>query len=404
MKLSNYQKKILELLLDKYERNGGDLESVHSNRAIMIKPVDVYKEYDSDYADIDVERDFERDVLELKDQGLIDLRSKDRSIYKIVLIVDSAKLVYEILGREQHKDIIKKQLDLYNKWLGYNTLIDKYCHHQIDLLQAGKKAKYELGVADNLLKLLAFINSNTKMVLERELSIAVFGDTKIFENEYKSKLIYVLKTYGEFDEIIADAADDKEAIQIIFEELNIFANPKYVYFKGNAEIVFEDNVIYKITKDIPMALPMDIFTRIKSFNINDSQIMTVENLASYNRIKPEDCFCIFLAGYHNSAKQAMIKLIYEQNCEKIWMHFGDIDPDGFMIFENLKNKTGIEFRTMHMSVEELQIYEKYTKTLNAQDIKKAQTLISRGVFIEEMQYMIKNNVKLEQEVVSWMES
>ena len=153
-----------------------------------------------------------------------------------------------------------------------------------------------------------------------------------------------------------------------------------------------------------MALPMDTFTRIKSFNINDSQIMTVENLASYNRIKPEDCFCIYLAGYHNSAKQAMIKLIYEQNCKKNWMHFGDIDPDGFMIFENLKTKTGIEFRTMHMSIEELQIYEKYTKTLNAQDIKKAQTLISRGVFIEEMQYMIKNNVKLEQEVVSWMES
>ena len=404
MKLSNYQENILNILLDKYERSRQYSEESKNIRGIMIKPTDVYKDYDSDYADVDVEHDFERDVFELKSLGLIDIRIKDKRINRIVLKLDSMLSVYKILDREQQKDIIQNQLKLYKNWLGHGTIVDKYCNHQIELLEAGKKAKYEPRTANNLLRLLEFVLANKEVILERELSIAVFGDTKAFENEYKSKLIYVLKTYGDYEKIFSEMEDDKEAIQCIFEELNINANPKYVYFKGNGEIVFENDICYQITKDIPLAFLMDKFAGIKSFSIHDSKIITVENLASYNRIQPKDFFCIYLAGYHNLAKQALIKLINEQNPDVQWFHFGDIDPDGFMILENLKAKTGISFTSMHMCVDELKLYEKYAKPLNANDVKKAQTLIERGLYIEEMQYMIHNNVKLEQEVVSWMQS
>lgn len=404
MGLSNSQKNILGRLLDKYERSKQCSEGVDSNRAIMIKPVDIYKDYDSDFADVDAEHDFERDVFELKNEEIIDVRIKEKRIYRIVLMGDSVQIAYNLLGREPQKDLVQKQLDFYKDWLGHGSLSDRYCNHQIDLLKAGKKAKYETEIADNLLKLLDFIFCNDTAILERELSIAVFSDTKVFENEYRSKLIYILKTYGEFDELIAEAEDEKEAVQIIFEELNIYANPRYVYFKGEAEIEFENGIIYKISRDIPLALPMDRFKQINSFVIENSQIMTVENLASYNRINPEDCFCIYLAGYHNSAKQALIKMIDAQNCGKKWLHFGDIDPDGFMILENLKRKTGIDFSPINMGIIELQEYKKYVKPLQTNDIKKAQTLITKGLYVEVMQYMLTNNLKLEQEVISWNKS
>ena len=79
--------------------------------------------------------------------------------------------------------------------------------------------------------------------------------------------------------------EEREEIEhSILEELNIYSNPKYVYFKGCAEITFEDGNSYKLSSDIPIALPMDKLNTIKSFMIGDSAIMTVENLASYNRI------------------------------------------------------------------------------------------------------------------------
>ena len=410
MTLSDYQNKILEKLLDKYERSKQNYDSTEKLRAIMIKPTDIYKDYDSDYSDIDELSEFETDISELVNEEYITIRRKEKIILRIVLNVDSLDKIYTLMKREPRKLAIQNEINLYKEWIGKNELISRYCTHQIELLESGKTAKYKIKVAENLLRLLEFVLSNRQMILERELSIAVFGDTKIFEKEYRNKLLYVLKTYGNYNDLILEIEEEKdnekeereEIEHSILEELNIYSNPKYVYFKGCAEITFEDGNSYKLSSDIPIALPMDKLNTIKSFMISDSAIMTVENLASYNRIYEKDYFVIYLAGYHNIAKQSLIKLIASQNDVKEWYHFGDIDPDGFLILENLKKKTGINFKPVYMSINELKKYEKYTKKLEDNDTTKAQGLINKGLYVDIMEYMLKNNVKLEQEIVSWM--
>lgn len=411
MTLSDYQNKILEKLLDKYERSKQNYDSTEKLRAIMIKPTDIYKDYDSDYSDIDEQSEFETDISELVNEEYITIRRKEKIILRIVLNVDSLDKIYTLMKREPRKLAIQNEINLYKEWIGKNELISRYCTHQIELLESGKTAKYKIKVAENLLRLLEFVLSNRQMILERELSIAVFGDTKIFEKEYRNKLLYVLKTYGNYNDLILEIEEEKdnekeereEIEHSILEELNIYSNPKYVYFKGCAEITFEDGNSYKLSSDIPIALPMDKLNTIKSFMISDSAIMTVENLASYNRIYEKDYFVIYLAGYHNIAKQSLIKLIASQNDVKEWYHFGDIDPDGFLILENLKKKTGINFKPVYMSINELKKYEKYTKKLEDNDTTKAQGLINKGLYTDIMEYMLKYNVKLEQEIVSWME-
>ncbi|MCI5604030.1 MAG: DUF2220 domain-containing protein, partial [Clostridiales bacterium] len=410
MTLSDYQNKILEKLLDKYERSKQTYDSTEKSRAIMIKPADIYKDYDSDYSDIDEQSEFETDISELVNEEYITIRRKEKIISRIVLNVDSLDKIYALMKREPRKLAIQNEINLYKEWIGKNELISSYCTHQIELLESGKTAKYKIKVAENLLRLIEFVLSNRQMILERELSIAVFGDTKIFEKEYRNKLLYVLKTYGNYNDLILEIEEEKdnekeereEIEHSILEELNIYSNPKYVYFKGCAEITFEDGNSYKLSSDIPIALPMDKLNTIKSFMISDSAIMTVENLASYNRIHEKDYFVIYLAGYHNIAKQSLIKLIASQNDVKEWYHFGDIDPDGFLILENLKKKTGINFKPVYMSINELKKYEKYTKKLEDNDTTKAQGLINKGLYVDIMEYMLKNNVKLEQEIVSWM--
>lgn len=411
MTLSDYQNKILEKLLDKYERSKQQYDSTEKLRAIMIKPADIYKDYDSDYSDIDEQSEFETDISELVNEEYITIRRKEKIISRIVLNVDSIDKIYTLMKREPRKLAIQNEINLYKEWIGKNELINRYCTHQIELLESGKKAKYEIKVAENLLRLLEFVLSNRQMILERELSIAVFGDTKIYEKEYRNKLLYILKTYGNYNDLISEIEEEKdnekeereEIEHSILEELNIYSNPKYVYFKGCAEITFEDGNSYKLSSDIPIALPMDKLNTIKSFVISDSAIMTVENLASYNRIYEKDCFVIYLSGYHNIAKQSLIKLIASQNDVKEWYHFGDIDPDGFLILENLKKKTGINFKPVYMSINELKKYEKYTKKLEVNDTTKAYGLINKGLYVDIMEYMLKYNVKLEQEIVSWME-
>lgn len=403
MKLSKWQKNVLELLLDKYERSKRYKEDVDTNRAIMIKPTEIYKDYDSDFADVDEQRDFETEMLELKAEQIIGIRSKGNIISRIELLTNKVSVGYVLLKREPLKDAVQKQIALYSEWLGKHHIIDGFCSAQIEFLVNGKKAKYETDIAEKLLKLMEFVLSNNEVILERELSVAVFGDTKVFENGYKARLVSVLKNYGDVEEVIAGLDEEKEITYAILEEFNIYSNLKYVYFKGNGEIDLQGGVSYILTPDLPMAMPMEKLKRVKKIIVNDSTVMTVENLASYNRIFPQDCFCIYLAGYHNTARQMLIKMIYSQNPDKSWKHFGDIDPDGFMILENLKRKTGIDIMPAYMDIQYLDKYAEYGKPLQINDITKAKNLIEKGLYAETVRFMLENNLKLEQEVISWME-
>lgn len=131
--------------------------------------------------------------------------------------------------------------------------------------------------------------------------------------------------------------------------------------------------------------------------------MTVENLTSFNRIEEPDTFYIFLSGYHNSAKQNFLKKIFCQNSCKEYFHFGDIDPDGFFILENLRAKTNIDFKAYKMGIPELKKYSAFAKSLEENDIVKANTLITKEKYAEILSYMLHNNLKLEQEIISWKE-
>ena len=80
-----------------------------------------------------------------------------------------------------------------------------------------------------------------------------------------------------------------------------------------------------------------------------------------------------------------------------------MDPDGFYILENLRSKTSIPFKPYKMGISELEKYSDYTKTLEENDILKAKALIDKGLHKEIMEYMLKHNQKLEQEIISWKE-
>ncbi len=48
-------------------------------------------------------------------------------------------------------------------------------------------------------------------------------------------------------------------------------------------------------------------------------------------------------------------------------------------------------------------YREFGKSLEDNDRKKAETLMSQGLYKEELSYMLQENLKLEQEIISWKE-
>ena len=159
----------------------------------------------------------------------------------------------------------------------------------------------------------------------------------------------------------------------------------------------------QVEPSMPMAFSSETLKNLKTLKIYDNKVITIENLTFFNRMEVSQTFLIFLSGYHNSVKQTFIKQIAEDNPGKTWSHFGDIDPDGFYIVENLIRGTGVDFHTIYMDMDTLKKYDQYGKTLEKADRRKAENLIVAGKYTEVLHYMLQNGKKLEQEIVSWME-
>ena len=403
------QKLVLELLLDKYENSKSYIRENRVTQTFAISPVQAMKLYDSDFADVDLIRDFENQMANLERRNLIFIKRNRGVIEKLIANQERWDEYYEILQRIDKHTLQKKQLELYQRYLGTNELLDRFCQEQIDRLNTNKKAIYAMEEAEHVLELCRFILENQQDILERELSIAVLGDSKLWEKKYRSKVCGLLRKYGNLDELLlgmidSESVEDKREIEkIILAEYSVYSNPSYVYFKGDAVLEFKDGQKIKINIYTPMAFSTSTLANIQAIQILDKKVMTIENLTSFNRMEKESTFLIFLSGYHNSVKQKLIRKIYDMNPTLEWYHFGDIDPDGFYIIEHLKRGTGINFIPIYMDINFLEKYKGYTKKMTNRDIQKANTMLQNGKYSDIMVYMLNTELKLEQEIISWIE-
>lgn len=406
MTYSKIQKKALEFLLKKYESSKTYLGKNEVSQSFSLSPEKIFSDYVNDFADVDEIRDFENDIARLESDNLISILKKDDRIQKITAISSSEnwQKIRTILGVKDKNEQKKEEIGFYSAIYedsNSEQIVKDFCKHQIERLETNKDAEYVQKDAKNIIALLNFILKNKSEILERELSISVLSNSKTWEEKYKRKILKILRQSGHFDALLEQCDDEKEKNKILLEECNIFSNPSYVHFKGNGKITFENGKCINVFSDIPLALSSTSISEIASLEIDDSKIMTVENLTSFNRISDSETFFIFLSGYHNSAKQAFLKKIHKQNPNKEYYHFGDIDPDGFFILDNLRSKTQIDFTAYKMGIAELQKYSDFSKPLEQNDITKVKSLITNEKYAEVLRYMLQNNLKLEQEIISW---
>ncbi len=477
--LTKYQRKVLSLLLNKYERSKTYSGDNKVNQSFSIRPDAVFREYYSDFADPGELRNFHQEMEELErflpagvwkpedvlsanvekarhfssSNGveLVTLSWKNGEIQSIKANVEAMPFYYKLLGSESKDQLRETEKEFYRSWLGRHPVIDLFVTEQLERLESGKKASLDgrssidRETADKVLKLVEAVITNKKDILERELSIMVLSDSKAFEKQYRTRLCRFLTRYDKRweNETWDEIEDEREKQQIILEEYQVFANPSYVYLKGDGDLWFEcsgekmhlscehaqglsETLRFEgygeklhLSCEHPLALSSETLRKLKRIKIYGERIITVENLTSFNRLPARnDSFYIYLSGYHNTVKQKLLQKIYkdqederyknshkinnDQEAEKRWLHFGDIDPDGFYILESLRRGTGIDIRPLWMGIEELKAYAIYGKSLEENDRTKAKNLLSNGKYTDVVSYMLENNLKLEQEIISWM--
>ena len=401
--INRVQKSILSYLLDKYEKSKTYSGENLVTQKFVASPDKFLPEYYDDFADVDTINEFESSIAALEQKGLVEVERKVNTITRIIAVNEKTTDYYSLIGRTEIKAIRNDQILMYFSFKGKHEVLDSFCDSQIHRLKNGKKALYPPEEAVNIMNLTEHILLNDSDILERELSISVLKNSKLFSEKYRRKVCSILEKHGSFESVIGSIDDTRESDAVLLEEFHVYANPSYVYFKGNAEVKFSDGTVINISSDIPVSLSSSCVEKITNVLIHSEDIMTVENLTSYNRMSSKDTMFLYLSGYHNTVKSQFIRRIAKDNPGKTWKHFGDIDPDGFYILEHLIKNTGITFTPTFMSIEYITKYSAYCKPLTKNDIIKANSLISLGKYVDVMQYLLKNNCKLEQEIISWLE-
>lgn len=391
--MKNYRKEILEYFIKRYEKSayGNGLSS--SPRRITF---DLNKEY-PDYGGsrfYELTEEIEKVACQLYEEGLVEFL--DDSIYgkRKLKFVNNEKNIEKIYQELQRKSLKEKK----EKYLLYlEKYDDSFLTEFYNVIK--KKVQNNKGLSpylktndvadlENVMKILQGMKNQEEEISFRKFSEKVLGDTKKLE-KYKNKIYHIIKDF--YDDSIENVDD-------AFELFYIRKNPAYVYLKGNAIFQINNQVIDLNEMNHYFVLPSSCIKDLKIKRMNAKQVMTIENLTSFHDVSLKDTFFIFTNGFHNHAIEAFLKCLYDFLGEKVlYFHFGDIDAGGFHIYESLIKKTQIPFQTYKMNVDMLKKYKAYTKPLTENDRKRL--LLIEESHQEVIDYMLKHNVKLEQEII-----
>lgn len=393
-----YSKDIISRLLDIYERRNGYAKRPEELRSIQFevsKEYPIYKDrYDNEkYRDINTA--IEKNVA----AGLI-IAEKDQTgrYSKIKLNIARVDECYALLKRTSIPDRCKEVLSVLEKVdCSESDFINRIVNDFCEQIKVYKKLPYDLGYdarrVEEVLQVLATVSKLTSETYIRNFSTALFKDSKRFQREYRSTI----------EGILFDYTDDVVEKDDILGYYNLYENPTYVLIKGNARICFDESAIELSEMPGGIALSNGSLAGIHKISVKADKVITVENLTTYHDCDEQDAVYIYLGGYHNTSKQKLLELIYENNGDKEYYHEGDLDVYGFLILENLISKTQIPFKPLLMDVETIERFYRagLYKTLTARDKKMIDSKKDGqlSAYKDVLEYMLEYNCKVEQESI-----
>lgn len=384
-----YEKQILNTLLDKYEKSKSFISSNQVAQHFTIKPESLFQKYKDD-SEFELYCAVNESIDHLEKQGYIKVKKyKNGVVQSVTLIITKLNDIYVYIDRKPKTDTVSELRNLLLHYKDANVILSAYCARQLEKLDLNKPVEFfyeDIPAFEAVLKVVSEITCVENEMFERDFSIKVLGDSKAFER-VRPKVVSLLYEYGDFPE--------KETL---LADLNIVKNPGHVYFKGAGTISICGQKIDFSKMDGDIAISSVMLKNIDSIEVLGSTVVTIENLTTFNAFKCTDAFAIYLGGYHNTNRRNFTRRVYNQNPNKNFLHFGDIDAGGFYILEHLRKRTGINFSPYKMDAETLKENLAFAKKLTENDKKRLAMLLD-SEYEDTIRFMLDNDCKLEQEAM-----
>ena len=400
MSNKDYKQIILDGLLKKY--NNRYAKNITTNRRIILKPKEVYKDYDRNNADILEKQGINEAVTVLTGMGFVtaDYLKFSDDIEKIYFSEEKLNAVYEYLKEEYGvipQSIISKQVhEIVNKYICTEKIVQHYCESILAQVEDPRCILVPEKIEANL-KMFSFLEKNKENLYVREASMLVYGDSKWFENNNYEEICTFLRT------ATGRTKEEGERNDNILSFFYVTPAEQEIFIKGNWIIELEQYALDISKLQAGIAIASSDVRRIKSISVNAESVMTIENKTSFQRLRDGKFAMMYLGGFANRDQIEFLKKVISDNPNIRYYHFGDIDIGGFLIHKHLCRETSKSFEMYCMGIEQLRDirFSHCLKELADNDMSRIGTLMEVDLYNEVLKYMKENNVKLEQEIVSY---
>lgn len=394
--MNKYIDYILNFLIEKYENSKLSQTGSKLNLKITMKFDNKnFQEYVSEDS-YQYEEVIEEAVSFLERKNFIDVIRFNGRIDRVVLNIDLLKEVYKYLGKNSRLEKEKGYRTLFKKYEMSNLVMSFYQLINEKFLNFKSYKSYfnSKEELEEILVILSSLENQTTEISKRVFSSKYLGNSKRFEH-IEAKIIKIIK------EILNISDLDNDSILLKF---NIVKNPTFIYIKGKGKFRINTVEIDLEKLDSELILSSNHLKKLEILSLNVEKIITIENLTTFYDYKDLSSLIIYLGGFHNQIrKEFLLKLKKYKNNLKFY-HLGDIDAGGFYILNHLINDTGIKFQTIRMDIATLKQYKNYGDTLTIEDKKRLNDLkniANLKDYQEVINYMLEENIKLEQENIDY---
>lgn len=308
MSNKDYKQIILDGLLKKY--NNRYAKNITTNRRIILKPKEVYKDYDRNNADILEKQGINEAVTVLTDMGFVtaDYLKFSDDIEKIYFSEGKLNAVYEYLKEEYGvipQSIISKQVhEIVNKYICTEKIVQHYCESILAQVEDPRCVLVPEKIEANL-KMFSFLERNKENLYVREVSMLVYGDSKWFENNNYEEICTFLRT------ATGRTKEEGERNDNILSFFYVTPAEQEIFIKGNWIIELEQYALGISKLQGGIAIASSDLRRIKSISVNAESVMTIENKTSFQRLRNGKFAMMYLGGFANRDQIEFLKKSFQ---------------------------------------------------------------------------------------------
>lgn len=424
-----YEKRILQTLLDKYERSTAyRAESARAH--VMLKPADD-RELMEELEVPENKASFIETLVWLQKEGVIRfewVRHEEGNLVQAIhLVMNPEKIAesYKLINRVPKAARVEKLISVILAALSSGNLerggnIECFLKAQYAKMRDTKSVTRfffdeetggETDAASLNRELLRFLEAmdQNRMnqrgdCMERVLSSRLYGDSKYFEHFLKSKVISILRS-------MAPPEDDRPTDDDLLGEYGIVRWPEIFEMTGNLTAVKKDGSRIDFSQETCgayiNALTVRELDHVEVRGVR--RIIFIENKANYvwyslNR-RGADELVLYHGGCYSPSKKQWFRMVLDAAEHAEIRHWSDIDIGGFRIFIRLKKELAPDARPWQMDRETLEKYASHAMPIVQQRyLDSLQRMLEDPeyeVFHPVIRYMIRHKIRLEQEQYIW---